>query len=126
MTMAGGTIRCTFYRMENEPDDAVGGAVITGTMIYDHYPVSMHGDAPSQLLLQQGYETVKTFSAIVVPGTLDLRERDEMEVVAPADHVYFGKRFRIVSAVPSSHNARDPRNKLHLKLTRSVRGHNVQ
>jgi hypothetical protein len=124
--MAGYNIRASIFRQNNDLDDVVGGAMITGTLVYQDVISRMQGNKPVQALLQQGLETERTFTALVIPGTLDIRERDEYEVTEPFDHVYHGMRFRVVGVLYSDHNPRDPRNYLLLSLVRSVRSHSTQ
>jgi hypothetical protein len=124
--VAGANTKVTIWRMDTDDDDSVGGAVITGTSVYTHINIRFQAEPEQQLLLQQGLQTMRTFTAMVVPGYLDIRERDELEVTAPIDHIYYGKRFRITSVSYSSHNRRDPRNYIRLGLIRSVRAHEQQ
>jgi hypothetical protein len=114
------------FRMEQQSDDAIGGSVVSGTAIYWNVPGRIEAEPVSQLILAQGLETQRQFSVMVIPGTLALRERDELELRAPIDHPYFGKRFRIIGMEYSSHNPRDPRNYLLLHVVRSVRAHTRQ
>jgi len=126
MTAAGENTRSTIWRMVNLTDDAVGGASISGTVVHTGVLTRLDSKATEQVLLQQGYETERTFTAIIVPGTLDIRERDELEITHPIDHVYYGSRFRIITIQYSTHNRRDRRNYIMLNLVRSVRAHTVQ
>lgn len=124
--MAGTNVRFSVWRMSNAEDDEVGGAVITGSVIYTHVQGFFQEIQSSQVLLQQGLETLETFKARIIPGTLKIYRRDEVEVTAPKDHPRYGERFRVVNAQYSSHPPRDPRNYILLDLTRSVRMHNRQ
>lgn len=123
---AGKNCRATIWRMVNLTDDSIGGAVISGTVAYGGLEIMLDSNPSEQILLQQGYETQNTFTATVVPGTLDIRERDELEVTEPVDSMYYQERFRIVGVQHSSHNHRDPRNYIMLDLVRSERSHTVQ
>jgi hypothetical protein len=124
MTFAGANIRFDIWRTGwVGADDDVGGAVITGSFVYTGVQGRMQADMPSQLLLQQGLETTRTFTATLFPGTLDVRERDEVIVSDPFDHVYHDKWFRVVGVQYSDFNPRDPRNYLILSLVRSVFAH---
>ena len=118
--------RCKIVRVDWASDDSVGGAVVTGPTAYWNVPLRMQENSPEQLLLQQGLETQKTFTGIVIPGTMIIYERDELEITAPRDDIYYGKRFRIVSVRHSDLNPRDPRNYVMLDLVRSVRAHTQQ
>lgn len=125
MTLAGNNIRVRIWRTNYSSDDTVGGSVVTGTVVGD-YPARLQANPQEQLLLQQGLETERTFKVNIVPGYLDIRERDELEVIQPTDHVYYGQRFRIRGVSYSSLNKRDPRSYLMLTLTRDVRAHDRQ
>jgi hypothetical protein len=123
--MAGDNVRFSVWRMStlSGTDDVVGGAVITGSIVYDQVQGRMQAQPSQQLLLQQGLETERTFSARVIPGTLTIYERDELEVVEPFDHPYHGLRFRVIGSRYSDFNPRDPRNYILLDLVRDVRAH---
>jgi len=126
MTAAGRNCLLSVWRWKFLVDDSVGGAVPTGTYVYRDLPALLMENEEEQLLLQQGLETQKTFSANIVPHWLIINERDEIEVVAPTDHPYYGKRFRITNIRFSTHNRRDPRGYILLSLSRSVRAHGQQ
>jgi hypothetical protein len=121
--VAGHNTLCRIWRINTSDDDEVGGAVLTGTVVYSHIPVMFQSEPAQQVFLQQGLQTERTFSAVIVPGYLDIRERDELEVMSPVDHVYYSDRFRIVGVNYSSHNRRDPRNYLRVDMIRSVFSH---
>ena|SRR3990167_6105925 len=123
---AGQNIRANVWRISQSDDDAVGGSVITGTLQYVNIPFRMQQKPEEQLLLQQGLETTKIFTGIVVPGTLDIQERDEIQISKPLDHQFYGTRFRIISVRFSDFTPRDPRGYIMLTLTRSVRAHGEQ
>jgi len=118
--------RANIWRMTNQDDDEVGGAVISGSIAYQDVYTRMDAQPREQLLLQQGLETVRTFTAIIVPGNLDIRERDEYEITIPKDHIFYGQRFRINSVEYMFSNPRDPRNYILVNLSRSIRAHDVQ
>lgn len=123
MTNAGMNIRFDIFRMNWADDDSVGGAVITGTCQYADVPGRLKAEEPMQLLLQQGLETPRTFTATLFPGTLDIRERDELWISEPHDHIYYHQYFRIVGVRYSDFTYRDPRSYMILSLVRSVRAH---
>jgi hypothetical protein len=118
--------RAKIWRINYQPDDAVGGAVVTGTVIHWDVPLRMEENPQQQLLLQQGLETQNTFRGLIIPGTMDIRERDELEVTSPRDDMFYGQRFRIVGMRYSNLNPRDPRNYAMLQMVRSVRAHEQQ
>lgn len=104
------------------PDNIVGGAVTTGTA-YGDYLARLEAIPEQQLLLQQGLETERMFRLILQPGNLPIKERWELEVIEPTDHVYYGDRFRVRGVTYSSLNVRDPRQYMMLTLSRSVQSH---
>ena len=126
MSIAGLNCRINIYRINFDPDDVVGGAVTTGTLQYQDVRARIQANPEEQLLLQQGLETIRTFTATLIPGTLDIRERDEIEVSQPIDHNYYGDRFRITGVRFSDFNKRNPRNYMMLTLQRSVRAKSRQ
>ena len=123
---AGLNKRVDIWRIDTDDDDAIGGAMVTGTLVHYNVMASLEENPANQLLEQQGLETLRTFTSIVVPGTLDIRERDELEVIKPRDDPYYGERFRINRVTFSRLNPRDPRNYMMLGLVRSVRAHDLQ
>lgn len=125
MMVAGLNLQIRIWKIEYAPDDLVGGAVITGSVV-GSYPARLKENAENQLLLQQGLEVEKTYSAIVVPGTVDVHERDELEIIQPTDHPYYQQRFRVISVSYGMLNPRDPRNYVLLTLSRSRIAHGTQ
>jgi hypothetical protein len=124
--VAGLNVQFDIWRWNYASDDEVGGAVTTGTYTYYAVPGRFQQQPEEQFFLQQGLETVKTFTCIITPATLDVKERDEIKVSCPGNHYYFGDWFRIINARPSDFNPNDPRNYLMLTLTRSVEAHGNQ
>ncbi len=124
---AGYNIRVRIWRMSTtEPDDYVGGAVMTGTVVYQDVMARMEQEPANMLLAQQGIETTHIYRMNIIPGTLEIFERDEVQIMKPVDHHYYGDRFRVRGVIYSSHNPRDPRSYLMLNLNRSDRMHRSQ
>lgn len=123
---AGINCRTSIWRWTYDEDDSVGGAEPTGTFVYRDIGTFLQEQPVEQLLLQQGMETPRIFNATIYPGWLTIYERDEVEVITPTDFAYYGDRFRVIHARPSSHNRRDPRSYMMLTLTRSERAHEHQ
>ncbi len=126
MTISGLNCRIDIFRINYSDDDIVGGAVTTGTVQYSGILARVQPSPPEQVFLQQGLETDRFFRATLIPGTLSVRERDEIEVVQPTDHKYYGLRFRVVGVQDVDLNPRDPRNYMILHLSRGVRAHSLQ
>lgn len=124
--VAGLNILIDIYRMTERDDDYVGGASISGTCVYQNLQSRFRQFLPDQVFEQQGLETLRTFTFTLAPNNLDIRERDEAQLVAPFDHFYYGDRFRITGVRPSDHNPRDPRGFMELSAVRSERAHAQQ
>ena len=124
--VAGINSKVRIWRLSNKDDDVVGGAMLSGTVQYANILCRMDAIPSEQLLLQQGLETTKMFTATLVPGNLDIRERDELEIIAPYDHVYLGNRFRIIEVRRQIFNARNPNNYMVVTMDRRIRAHGVQ
>lgn len=123
---AGQNLRCTIWRITESVDDTIGGALITGSAVYTNMPIRIEEQPVQQLLLQQGLETVKTFEGTLIPGTLVVKERDEIEITFPVEDVRYGDKYRVVNTRPASLNTRDPRSYISLTLVRSERAHKQQ
>lgn len=90
--------RCDIYR-DTTTDDAYGGAITTGTIVYanqecrlDYYEPRM-GDNR-----KQGIETEKTFSLYLHDNRqnmINLRENDYIHIISPAVHVYYNQKFTV-------------------------------
>ena len=124
--MAGYNIRVDIWRMATDSDDEVGGAMITGSVVYSGIQAFMQEQPTEMLLEQQGLPTLSIFNVTLIPGTLIIYERDEIEITKPLDHPLYGKKFRIMNHRYSSNNPRDPRNYILLHVTRSDRMHQQQ
>jgi hypothetical protein len=99
---AGLNIRIDIWTMSQDADDAVGGAVFTGTVSHSNVPARLTLRRPSQLLLQQGLETTKTADLLIQGRNVIINERDEIRVIWPLDHPFLNDRFRIEGVQPSS------------------------
>ena len=126
MTIAGVNCRVDVWRYAWADDDSTGGAVTTGTLYYQDIMARIQANPEQQLIMQQGLETVRTYTVTLIPGTLDIRERDEIEVVKPTDHHYYGDFFRVIGVRYTDLNPRDPRNYMILQTSRSERAHSKQ
>lgn len=123
---AGLNVRFNVWRILTSDDDIVGGAMISGSLVYEGVPGRFQKLNATQVFVEQGLETERVFTCHLVPGTLDIKERDELQLVQPTDHPMCGHRFRVVDFSPSDHNRRDPRSYINIQMTRSVRAHSQQ
>lgn len=114
--------------MLNQPlaDDAVGGAMITGSVAYDNVSIRFTPQKSSLLLLEQGLETNRFVKVMLYPASLVIYERDEIEVVAPAYHPQFGQRLRVIELNRTGIHPADPRGFLSIVAERIDRVRTVQ
>ncbi len=94
--VAGLNINVRVWQMNNAPDDAVGGAMITGTVLFNSVRARLTARRPSQMSLEAGLETDKFFDLVLGCDARGVVERDEIEFIFPLDHPYFAERFRIM------------------------------
>lgn len=120
--VAGMNLHVRFLRLVYT-DDEVGGAYPTGTILHDWIEGRIEEEPANTMFLQQGLETKKIFSASFWGHNLSFREQDEVEVISPPNHEYFGKRFRVVSKTGSSNHPSQKRNMWIAKLERSQISH---
>lgn len=119
---AGLNIKATFWRIVANNDE-VGGAVLTGSAVYQNIPVRIQANMPEQLLLQQGLSTPRLYTVTAYPASMDIRERDEMEITFPSNHKYVNDRFRIVGVNETNFHPSDGRGYLLLSVMREERSH---
>lgn len=102
-------------------DDVVGGAVPTGTVIYNPVFARIKAEEPTLALLEQGLETPEIFTALLAPGTITLQHNDQYEVLAPPMSPHYGKRFVIIGVQPS--DLTDVRKYLRVTMRRIEQAH---
>lgn len=107
----------------NNNDDSVGGAVPTGTVLYDNIRARIHAEQPTLALLEQGLETPTIFSAqlsypYLTTGTFDYQHNDQFEVTDPPISPFYGKKFRIIGIQNVEYN--DARRYVQVKMRRTV------
>ena len=103
---AGLNIRVSIWRMSEDADDAVGGAMTTGTVAYQDIYARLTLRRPSQIMLEQGLETDKIGDILLQGRNLTIYERDEIQVVWPLTHEFYGDKFRVMGVQPSSRRAK--------------------
>jgi len=122
--VAGFNIKVNVWRVSfAADDDAVGGAVVTGTYIYTDVSARIQEVPVDAVFIQQGIETVQTYQMTIKPSTLTIYQRDEIEITWPPEHRLYGDRLRVMGDAHSSFHPREERGYLILNLTRSVRAH---
>lgn len=120
---AGMNARVKIIRLVYTDDDEVGGSYPSGVVLHESIQARIEQDLTDSSFFQQGLETRKTFSGMLWGYQLAVREQDELEVVSPPNHQYYGKRFRVEDARYDSSHPALKQNYLLVKLTRSQIAH---
>ena len=85
------------WRFQYLNDDDQGGALPSGTVIYNSVFARIFTEKPTLALLEQGLETPAMYSAIIEPGDIAIQNNDQYEETGPNISPYLGWRFVIVS-----------------------------
>jgi hypothetical protein len=93
---AGMVSKGRIIRFSNPSDDDQGGAVPTGTVLYDPVFARISEKRGTQALLEQGLETPSIYNAIFEPGTMALESNDVYEDHYYPASPYYGKKFVII------------------------------
>lgn len=112
-------------RYEYDPDDDVGGAMPTGTIILQDVNCRIEPIQPTMALLEQGLETVKLFRVHVDYRAKTIKENDELKVTRPKDSWYYLNSFRVLSVQHPSIKPSDPRGYIELVVRRRDEAHLV-
>jgi len=118
--MEGLNVRFDIVRMSFIDDD-VGGSVETGTVVASNVRGRIDLLLPTQIGLEQGLE--KTMIADVIlrplPGSLIVKERDQILLVSPVSHIHYNDRWRVEGEVTStSMHAKDRNHFLRFRASR--------
>jgi hypothetical protein len=118
---AGNNLRARIWRFSYPADDSVGGAVPSGTIVYESVQARSQDASPIAAFAIQGVETNKVHQALVFPGTLDIREYDQFEIISSPNHPYYGLKMRIDTVQKSNFHPSDPRGYLLLTMVRATK-----
>lgn len=113
--MLGLNIKVSFIQNSYQGDDASGGAIITGTVVYSNISARLSARRPSQQSLEQGLEVDRIFDLIINSQSINVNERDEVRVDSPTTSPYYQEEFRILGI---QHDSRRP-NSGHTEYTLS-------
>lgn len=113
---AGLNLLCNVVRITDGPDDIVGGAQPSGTVVYTNVPGRISARRPTQVIQEQGLLVKEIFTCVLTPGTLVVNTNDQVIVVSPTTSPYFGLYFRCIGVQHSS--ITDSRGFLILNLRR--------
>jgi hypothetical protein len=114
---------CNIIRFSYPQDDAVGGAVPSGTVLYSNLDIRIASEKPVMAIVQQGIQTEESYSALLFEGNVDIRHNDQIEVILPVIGWFYGKKFRVVGIQRSSSHPYQERNQIRLTLKRSDESH---
>jgi hypothetical protein len=111
----GLNLRGNIIRMNQQTDDSVGGAILSGTVVGNNLLMAIYSNRPTQMSLDQGLETPAIFDATVKCGIV-IYERDLVEVTCPTSSPHYGLRFRVMGVQPAR---RTRAGEQHLTLART-------
>ena len=117
---AGNNLLVRIWRYTYPTDDEVGGALPSGTVVYESVEGRITATTPIPAFAMQGQETSKLMTAELYPGTLNVMEYDQLEVKSPPNSPYYGWKFRIDTVQRSNYHPNDPRGILLLTLVRAT------
>lgn len=120
---AGMNIRINIYNIQTTTDDVIGGADPVEFLMYKNLRARLEELKPNTLLLQQGIEITNTYTCLVDEPTLNIYERDEVEITFPKNHHFYGKRMRITGVQYSSMHPSDRRSYVILYLSKKTEAH---
>jgi hypothetical protein len=110
-------------RFSYPQDDASGGAVPSGTVLYENIYMRIEGMKPTQALLEQGLQTPTMYSGVLFGGNVDIQNNDQVEVIAPQQGWFYGKKFRVIGIQRSSNHSAQDRNQIIVTLRRYEESH---
>ena len=126
-SIASLNIKGRIWRLTTPVDDDQGGAVPTGTVLYDPVFSRIRAEKPTLALLEQGLETptiytaLLSYSAYSATGTFNVQHNDQYEVTHPPISPYYGEKFVIIGVRYPSFN--DDRRYLEVTLRRFETAH---
>ena len=95
MKQFGTTI--SIFDMTSNDIDRVGGAIVTGSLLYERVLCRIEA-VPSRMATNlQGMETERRIDCTVADASLVINERDEILVTSPVKHPYYNQRLRVSS-----------------------------
>ncbi len=99
---AGLNLLCSVIRITDGADDSIGGAQPSGTAAYVNVPARISARRPTQVILEQGIEVKEIFTGVLAPGSLTIRNNDQIQVTSPQTSPYYGLLFRVLGYQHSS------------------------
>lgn len=93
---AGLNSKGRIWRFSTPTDDDQGGALPTGTVVYENVYARISEKRPTQALLEQGLETPSIYDAILEPGNMTLESNDVYEDSSYLASRFYQKKFVII------------------------------
>lgn len=118
---AGNNLHAKFWRFSYPVDDSVGGALPSGSVVVGYAEGRIQASSPIPAYAMQGVETSKIYMGEFYPGTLDIKEFDQCEVVSPPNHPLYGLKMRIDTVQRSNYHPADPRGILLITMVRATK-----
>lgn len=104
-------------------DDVVGGAVPSGTVVYENLLVRIKSEEPTQALLEQGLQTPTIYTGLLFAGNITIEHNDQLEIVAPMGSWFYEKKFRVIGVQRSSNHPAQDRNQIRVTMRRYEESH---
>jgi hypothetical protein len=120
---AGLTHVCELIRFSYPQDDIVGGAVPSGTVLYQNLSCRIEPNMPTIQLLEQGLQVPTTFQILIHPGNIEANHNDQIRITAPVISRYYNKKYRIIGLTGSSNAPQNDRNLIKFILKRWEESH---
>lgn len=110
-------------RFSYPSDDSVGGAVPSGTTVYENLLIRIKSEEPTLALLEQGLQTPTIYTGLLFAGNITIEQNDQIEVVAPLGSWFYAKKFRVIGVQRSSNHPNQDRNQIRVTMRRYEESH---
>jgi hypothetical protein len=115
---------CSLITFSYPSDDSVGGAVPSGTVLYERLDARIEANMPVQALVDQGIDTVENWQVLIHPGNINAEHNDQIVFTAPTGDWFYGKKFRIIGITRTSSHPSNDRNLIKFIVRRWDSHHN--
>ena len=125
-------LRGNIWRLYAVQDDDQGGAVPTGTIVYQNIFSRISPLQPTLALLEQGLETPEIFGGLFqypafnITGSFEVLHNDQYEVTWPPISSYYGKKFIIIGVQHQSYDDARKYLAVHLRRLETANTNNLQ
>jgi len=121
---AGFNLRGNILRMYTPTDDDQGGAVPSGTVIYQDIYARISPLQPTLALMEQGLQTAEIYNGLFqypafnITGGFNVLQNDQYQVTWPPINVHYQQKFVIIGVQYQSYD--DARKYVVTKMRRLV------